>query len=153
MRYGIAHICFGAAILIIDIVTKMYAVTAFENRYRLIPGLRFEVLYNTGITLGITSSYDIIRMMMFILQIALIVGLIIYSGMRILQDRPAWAPIMITAGGIGNMLSRIWYPGVVDFIIIGYGPYTWPAFNTADVAIVVGVAVWLWQYYKEQKYV
>lgn len=143
----------GMSILIIDVITKMYAVSAFDSGVVVMPGLQFELVYNSGITFGLTSDIDFVRILVSLLQILLIASLIVYSSIRLKYRQPAWAPIMIAVGGIANMLSRIWYPGVVDFIIIGVPPYTWPACNIADIAIVCGVCILLWRQYKGYTYV
>jgi signal peptidase II len=48
----------------------------------------------------------------------------------------------ITIGGaIGNVVDRIFRPGVVDFIQLHWNEYYWPNFNIADSAICLGVAI------------
>ena len=48
---------------------------------------------------------------------------------------------MIMGGAIGNVIDRIWLGYVVDFIDVYYQQWHWPAFNLADSAITVGVAI------------
>ena len=48
---------------------------------------------------------------------------------------------LILGGASGNIVDRIRLGGVVDFIDLSWGPYHWPAFNTADAALSVGVAI------------
>ena len=45
------------------------------------------------------------------------------------------------AGSLANIIDRIIYSGVIDFIAFHVGPYHWPIFNLADCAIVVGVLI------------
>lgn len=47
---------------------------------------------------------------------------------------------LIVAGGLSNLVDRLIYGGVVDYIKI----FVWPIFNIADVMIVVGVLLWMW---------
>ena len=49
----------------------------------------------------------------------------------------------IAGGAIGNLIDRIRFGAVVDFLDFYIGSYHWPAFNVADSAIVVGVAMFL----------
>lgn len=51
---------------------------------------------------------------------------------------------LILGGAIGNVLDRIMYGAVVDFIDLHYGNWHWPAFNIADSAICIGAALIIW---------
>jgi signal peptidase II len=47
---------------------------------------------------------------------------------------------------VGNVIDRMMYGHVVDFLLFYIGPYAWPAFNVADSAICVGVACVLYDH-------
>lgn len=49
------------------------------------------------------------------------------------------ALILIFSGAIGNLIDRILYQEVIDFLDFFYGSYHWPAFNVADSCITIGV--------------
>ena len=51
---------------------------------------------------------------------------------------------LILGGAIGNVMDRIMYGAVVDFIDLHYGNWHWPAFNIADSAICIGAALIIW---------
>jgi signal peptidase II len=53
----------------------------------------------------------------------------------------SWALSFILGGALGNVLDRIMYGAVVDFIDLHYGNWHWPAFNIADSAISIGAAL------------
>jgi len=53
----------------------------------------------------------------------------------------SWALSLILGGALGNVLDRIMYGAVVDFIDLHYGNWHWPAFNIADSAISIGSAL------------
>ncbi|MBN2702350.1 MAG: signal peptidase II, partial [Methylothermaceae bacterium] len=48
-------------------------------------------------------------------------------------------------GALGNFIDRAWHGYVIDFLDVYYRHWHWPAFNLADAAITVGVALLLWQ--------
>jgi signal peptidase II len=50
----------------------------------------------------------------------------------------------VLSGAIGNLYDRIAYGYVVDFILVHYESYQWPAFNVADSAITFGIGIWLY---------
>jgi len=53
----------------------------------------------------------------------------------------SWALSLILGGALGNVLDRIMFGAVVDFIDLHYGNWHWPAFNIADSAICIGAAL------------
>jgi signal peptidase II len=58
----------------------------------------------------------------------------------------------ILAGAVGNIYDRIAYGNVVDFLDFHYNAYHWPAFNVADIAICVGIGLWLyWELFHGEK--
>jgi signal peptidase II len=57
---------------------------------------------------------------------------------------------LILGGAIGNLIDRLAYGYVIDFLDVYYGTYHWPAFNIADSAITIGVALMLWDSFKSQ---
>ena len=48
---------------------------------------------------------------------------------------------LIAAGALGNVIDRIRYGAVIDFLDFYFGGYHWPAFNVADSSICVGVVI------------
>jgi signal peptidase II len=51
---------------------------------------------------------------------------------------------LILGGALGNVLDRIMYGAVVDFIDLHYANWHWPAFNIADSAICIGATLIIW---------
>lgn len=67
-----------------------------------------------------------------------------HAGERLL---PA-ALSLILGGAIGNVIDRLRFGAVVDFLDFHLAGYHWPAFNVADSAITVGVALMLWHQFR-----
>ena len=55
---------------------------------------------------------------------------------------------LILGGAIGNVIDRLRFDAVVDFLDFHLAGYHWPAFNVADSAITVGVALMLWHQFR-----
>lgn len=55
---------------------------------------------------------------------------------------------LILGGAIGNVIDRVRFGAVVDFLDFHLAGYHWPAFNVADSAITVGVALMLWHQFR-----
>jgi signal peptidase II len=51
---------------------------------------------------------------------------------------------LILGGALGNVLDRVMFGAVVDFIDLHYANWHWPAFNIADSAICIGAALIVW---------
>lgn len=58
---------------------------------------------------------------------------------------------LILGGAIGNLIDRLFYGYVIDFLDVYYGTYHWPAFNIADSAITIGVALMLVDSFRSQE--
>lgn len=58
---------------------------------------------------------------------------------------------LVLGGAIGNLYDRLTLGYVVDFLYFHINEYYWPAFNVADSAISVGVAILLWDSFKQDK--
>jgi signal peptidase II len=57
----------------------------------------------------------------------------------------------ILGGAIGNFIDRVLYGEVIDFLLVHWRQYHWPAFNVADSCITVGVLTLLFSSFKESK--
>jgi signal peptidase II len=56
---------------------------------------------------------------------------------------------LVLGGAIGNLIDRAVLGYVIDFLDVYYGSWHWPAFNIADSAITVGVALLLWNSFRQ----
>ena len=135
------------AILILDRWTKAWIQSRFDlsESATVIDGF-FNITYvrNTGVAFGIFSSISspakTLLLSVFTAFAAVIV--IAYSvrnpaGHRLLQVALA----LILGGALGNLYDRLAYGYVVDFLEFYIRTYHWPAFNVADSAITIGVAL------------
>ena len=102
--------------------------------------LRFSE--NTGVAFGMGQGLPGGRVLLTIVAIfaLLLVGYyLIKSGPR--QTRLHLALGLVGGGAIGNLIDRIAFGRVTDFIVWKVGKHEWPAFNIADAALVMGVAL------------
>lgn len=58
---------------------------------------------------------------------------------------------LVLGGALGNVIDRLFYGAVVDFLSFHLGSHYWPAFNVADSAISVGVLLMLWHQFTQGK--
>ena len=112
---------------VVDIYPEM-EITSFLN---------LVLVKNKGISFGLFSRYEI-GWLISILTIGIVVVLFIW--MRKLERAILALPFSLIIGGaIGNLIDRLNYGFVVDFIDFHFFGWHWPAFNIADSAITVGV--------------
>jgi len=98
---------------------------------------------NTGGLFGIMSHHSAGSLVFLVIPLAIIAGLIYYlAAFRV----PLWTRLSLTfvlSGAVGNIYDRIYYGSVVDFILLHYKGFQWPAFNVADSSITFGIGLWL----------
>jgi len=133
------------AIVVVDQVTKV-SVMESMRLHESIPVIAnlFSITYirNPGAAFGfLSSSSSSFRFVFFGLTSVFAVGLLGMIMVRMPKDdwmgRLSVAGIL--GGAIGNLLDRLRYGEVIDFLDFYINGYHWPAFNVADSAITVGV--------------
>ncbi len=131
----------------LDQLTKYLIVLNLElyEVRPLIPGL-FNLVHvtNKGAAFSMFASVDSpLRHYFFVaVNSAAFIGLTIAAwkmGAQHLLYRLSFA--MIAAGAVGNLIDRLRFGAVIDFLDFYVGSFHWPAFNVADSAICVGVAL------------
>ena len=74
------------------------------------------------------------------------VSIVIVFWLKATGEEQRWTPaglVLILGGAIGNVIDRVIFGHVIDFIQVYYDTFYWPAFNIADSAICVGAAILL----------
>jgi signal peptidase II len=136
------------AIIAIDQLTKMMVHSTFElgQSNKIIEGF-FSLTYvrNTGAAFGILGHAAPTFRQLFFLTIPPVAVLIIVMFLYNLPEDERleiYALSIISGGAIGNYIDRLRFGYVIDFLDFHINNfYTWPAFNVADSAIVVGVGI------------
>ena len=110
-----------------------------------IPGLfSLTRVHNTGAAFGLMNSLDFPfkAAVLALLQTAALVGLTVYVAMLAPEQRLTRTGLSLVIGGaIGNLIDRIMYGYVLDFFDFYRGGWHFWAFNVADAAINIGVAL------------
>lgn len=132
----------AVVVLIVDQCTKLLAdaMLAMHQSVELLPFLALRKAYNTGAAfsfLGDASGWQ----RWFFIILALVVIVILLAWLRRLppgDTRVRLALVLILGGAAGNVIDRVVYGHVIDFIDVFYGSWHWPTFNVADSAISIG---------------
>ena len=134
-------------ILLLDQVTKGIVMQGLSLRepLEIIPGF-FTLTYirNAGGAFGLLAGEATRTRAFFFLAVSgLALGVIVYLYTKLPPGKPwiAAALAMIFGGALGNMVDRLRFGEVVDFLDFHIGTVHWPAFNVADSAISVGAGI------------
>ncbi len=130
--------------IILDQLVKIGLLNIWMNPPKLIPVTPFFniiLTFNTGVSFGLFSSSEQIRLWMLISLTSLITIVLFFWMLREKNLITIIALGLIIGGAIGNIIDRLNYGAVVDYIQLYIGQYYWPAFNIADTAICIGAGL------------
>jgi len=128
---------------VIDFITKKWIATNMKI------GEEFSVIgdfflitshRNRGAAFGILQEQ---RLFFIIITTAIVVGILWYA--HIMREKGSKTLLiglaLVLGGALGNFIDRVRFGEVVDFFKFNFGSYTFPIFNIADSAIVIGVGL------------
>ena len=130
------------AIFFTDRVTKFYLLNlqaeGIDIDFYIYSFLNFYLVWNSGVGFGLASMeaniyYHIVTAIIVIVNIGLIYFLVKSKGGY------AYLIALIIGGALGNLLDRIYYHAVPDFIDLHLANYHWFIFNVADIFITLGI--------------
>lgn len=134
-------------IVALDQVTKQLAEQWLQPYQPLpvVPGFNLTLVYNPGAAFSFLSDAGGWQRWFFTLFAAIVVVVLSIWMKRLPREQilSATSLALIIGGAIGNVIDRVIYGHVIDFIDLYVGTWHWPAFNVADSAITVGVVLLL----------
>jgi signal peptidase II len=147
LRAGAANwLWLSLAVIVLDQWTKWLITLHFEEFEELVllPVLSLMRLHNEGAAFSFLSDASGWQRWLFTgLGIAVSVGILVW--LRRLPPRGhhllAAGLAFVLGGALGNVIDRVLWGHVIDFIRVHYGGWYFPAFNVADSAITVGAAL------------
>ena len=112
--------------------------TGTEIDFYIFPFLNFYLVWNTGIGFGLASLesnvfYHSLTAIIAIINLILVVILFKSKGVY------AFLIAIVIGGSLGNLLDRMYYYAVPDFIDLHIGNFHWFVFNVADIFITIGI--------------
>jgi signal peptidase II len=147
-RSGMVWLWLSVVIVIGDQITKwmVYSTLELYQRIPVISVLDITHLRNTGAAFSFLSDAGGWQRWFFIVLAIVVSGLVIIWLGRLPSRGKRWlcaALALVVGGAVGNVIDRIRFGYVVDFISVHYQGWYFPAFNVADSAITVGAIVLL----------
>ncbi len=134
-------LAFALAIAAADQATKWWVLGAWERLVEVTGFFNIVLVWNRGVSFGLFSD-SAGQWVLIAVGVAITVALLVWLDR--LQGRwPRLAVAAVIGGAAGNIIDRLVHGAVVDFLDLHWAGFHWPAFNLADTAITLGVAVLL----------
>jgi len=132
-------------LVVADQALKQWVAATLElgERVPLLPWLYLTRAHNTGAAFSLLHDEGGWQRWLFVaLAVAVSVGIVLWL------HRQRSAPVLlraglllILAGALGNLIDRVGWGYVIDFVLVYLGTWPFPAFNLADSAITVGAVL------------
>ena len=138
----------AAAAAVLDQAAKAMVLAYFgetgcaPHRVAVNPVLDLVLTCNAGVSFGLFNRAGV-NALVFSLFAALIIVVLLFWLVRVRTNFLALAIGLVAGGAIGNVVDRLRFGAVIDFLYFHAGSWYWPAFNLADGAICLGVAAML----------
>lgn len=147
--YYLLYFVIAAVVIIGDQLTKIWIVNNFQlyEVREVVPSF-FNLIYvvNTGAAFSAFANVDSPWRHYFFVGIACLACVLLTYMTYTVRKEPILFMVslaLIVGGAIGNLIDRLNYGHVVDFLDVYVGSYHWPAFNVADSAICVGAVLYI----------
>ncbi len=141
------RLTFGIAggLLLLDIVTKAvvsHRMFVGESRWLIDGWAALTYVRNTGVAFGMFPGKRWSFIALSVVGIAAVLTYVLRHPPRL--KREAWALGLFLGGAFGNLIDRVRWGEVIDFIELGPPPHTFAVFNVADMGVTFGVVLLLW---------
>ncbi|MEO5675960.1 MAG: signal peptidase II [Usitatibacter sp.] len=137
----------SAVVVVLDLATKAWVSAAFQygESRAITPFFNLVLVHNTGAAFSFLAGAGGWQRWFFTVVTIVISGVIVVMLRRDHENRLLASSLALVLGGaLGNLHDRVRFGYVVDFVQLHAGGYSFPAFNVADSAITVGVALLIW---------
>jgi signal peptidase II len=145
----------SVVVLLVDQCTKLLAdaMLVLHQQVAVIPYLALFKAYNPGAAFSFLSDASGWQRWFFVVLAIIVIAVLLVWLWRLSAAEAATslALSLILGGAVGNLIDRLVYGYVIDFIDVYYGSWHWPAFNVADAAISVGAFLLLLDAFRGNK--
>jgi signal peptidase II len=147
-RLPVIAYALAAAIIVVDQITKSWVLSGLQLQLgrplEVLPIFNLTLVYNRGVSFGLFQSpegQEAIRWTLAVFSLVVAVGLIVWVR-KVIKPLTAVAIGLIIGGALGNLIDRVRFGYVVDFLDFSGLHFPW-VFNVADSGITIGVALLL----------
>ena len=152
---GLRWLWLALLMLVLDQITKIWVANTFSYRevVEVMPFFNLTYVHNPGAAFSFLADQGGWQRWFFT-AIAAGVSIMLLFWLAKTPRRDTMISIsftLILSGALGNLIDRLMYGYVIDFLDFYYGSYHWPAFNIADSAIFVGAGLMIIDAFKSDK--
>ncbi|OGA45386.1 MAG: signal peptidase II [Betaproteobacteria bacterium RIFCSPLOWO2_12_FULL_62_58] len=142
----------SAVILVVDQLTKFAIASSLTRVVEVTPFFNLALVHNPGAAFSFLSDASGWQRGLFIvIGLAASVWIVYLLRKHPRQTLFCWALSLVLAGAVGNVIDRILFGAVIDFLDFHAFGRHWPAFNVADAAITCGAALLIWDGFRPRK--
>lgn len=131
-------------------IVHYYGFETYQAK-AVLPFLDFTLIWNTGISYGILEGSGEAGRWLLSAVAFFAIGLFLWFLKNGETRLSGMAYGLLAGGALGNLVDRLWYGAVVDFISLHWAGFYWYVFNLADVWITFGVGLLLLQILQDAK--
>jgi signal peptidase II len=145
----------AALVIVLDQISKLWITShfAYLESIRVLSVFDLALIYNPGAAFGFLNDAGGMQRWLFggiaVIASISITWLLKKHSSEILF---AFALSLILGGALGNLIDRINYGYVIDFLLFHWDAHYFPAFNLADSAITCGAGLLIWGSFTEKKH-
>lgn len=147
MSKGVFVALVAGSVIALDQLTKwlIREELALHDGFAVIPGF-FSIIHaaNRGAAFSLfADAHDGVRLPFFFIAAVVAIGFLVYFIRQVAPSQRLllFALAGVLGGAIGNLIDRVLFGAVTDFILVHYRGWSWPAFNIADSFITIGVII------------
>jgi signal peptidase II len=137
----------GALVVVVDQLVKALVVAALDygESRTLLPVLSLVRWHNEGAAFSMLAGAGGWQRWFFVALALVFVAFIVYELRRLADSSRAmgWVYGLVLGGAIGNLIDRALQGYVVDFVLVHWRSWYFPAFNVADAALSCGAVLWI----------
>ena len=133
-------------LLCLDLLTKYYFHAHYQT-IKVLPFLNFKLALNAGVAFSLfqkNTTFTILLPFFFLI-------FCIYIFIKEKEGIKNFSLGLIIIGGFSNLIERIIYGNVTDFIDFHIGNWHYPTFNLADVYITLGIILYIFSFLKKEE--
>lgn len=140
--------------LILDQASKLVIADNMElfESIQILPFFNLTYVHNTGAAFSFLSEAGGWQRWLFA-GLAFVISIVITAWLARLKQHETLLAVslsLVLGGAVGNLIDRLAYGYVIDFLDVYYQDWHWPAFNIADSAITIGVALMLIESFRKE---
>jgi signal peptidase II len=134
------YFCIFVFCFFVDRISKFFAIKLLQNDLVVNKNINFSLIWNRGISWGLLNFESNVAFWLLTFFIfGVIIIFFVYTFIQYKNNFDITFETLVLSGAGSNIIDRVIYGAVVDFIEFHVHDWYWPTFNIADAFVVVGI--------------